>query len=76
MLGYGKQVNSDTFLSIARNIQLVSIDLVVRSPEGLVLLGERLDRPAQGYAFNFRKYAHRYLAEYQYRFNCRFYISG
>lgn len=40
-----------TFQTVVDATPLVSIDLVVRNPAGAVLLGERLNRPAQGYWF-------------------------
>lgn len=39
------------FLGVIQHTPLVSIDLVIRSPQGQVLMGERLNRPAQGYWF-------------------------
>lgn len=36
---------------VVANTPLVSIDLVVRNPAGDVLLGQRLNRPAQGFWF-------------------------
>jgi colanic acid biosynthesis protein WcaH len=41
----------DTFATIVTHAPLVSIDLVLRSAEGLLLLGKRLNRPAQGQWF-------------------------
>ena len=41
----------ETFKTIVASTPLVSIDLVVRNSEGEVLLGQRLNRPAQGYWF-------------------------
>jgi colanic acid biosynthesis protein WcaH len=38
---------SDDFKKIVKYTPLVSIDLVVRDPEGKVLLGKRMNRPAQ-----------------------------
>jgi colanic acid biosynthesis protein WcaH len=40
-----------TFELIVESTPLVSIDLVVRAPEGKILLGKRVNRPAQGYWF-------------------------
>lgn len=39
------------FLQIIRATPLVSIDLIVRNKEGKILLGKRINRPAQGYWF-------------------------
>lgn len=41
----------DTFATAVDSMPLVSIDLVVRDKKGLVLLGRRNNRPAQGYWF-------------------------
>lgn len=41
----------ELFLSIIDATPLVSIDLILRSPEGRILLGKRVNRPAQGYWF-------------------------
>ncbi|MCK7598400.1 GDP-mannose mannosyl hydrolase [Microbulbifer sp. CAU 1566] len=41
----------DTFKTVVSSTPLVSIDLVVRNGAGEVLLGQRLNRPAQGYWF-------------------------
>lgn len=41
----------EQFLNVIEHTPLVSIDLVIRSPQGHVLMGERLNRPAQGYWF-------------------------
>ncbi|MBR9911284.1 MAG: GDP-mannose mannosyl hydrolase [Gammaproteobacteria bacterium] len=38
----------DTFKTIIANTPLISMDLVVYNPAGQVLLGERLNHPAQG----------------------------
>ena len=40
-----------TFTTVIDSAPLVSIDLVVLDSEGSALLGERLNRPAQGYWF-------------------------
>jgi colanic acid biosynthesis protein WcaH len=39
------------FLQIIGATPLVSIDLIVRNKEGMVLLGKRINRPAKGYWF-------------------------
>jgi colanic acid biosynthesis protein WcaH len=44
-------LDKSTFTAIIDSTPLVSIDLVVLSNEGNALLGERLNRPAQGYWF-------------------------
>ena len=41
----------DTFKNIIKSTPLISIDLIVRNSEGKVLLGKRVNRPAQGYWF-------------------------
>ena len=41
----------DRFLSLVQNGLLVAFDLIVRDPEGRVLVGLRNNRPAQGYWF-------------------------
>ncbi|MEZ8257963.1 GDP-mannose mannosyl hydrolase [Vibrio cyclitrophicus] len=45
------QLDIDTFKTVVEFTPLVSIDLVVKSSNGQVLLGERTNRPAQGYWF-------------------------
>jgi colanic acid biosynthesis protein WcaH len=40
-----------TFKAIIDSTPLISIDLVVRDSSGRVLLGQRLNRPAQGFWF-------------------------
>lgn len=41
----------DTFKTIIESTPLISIDLLVRNSKGEILLGKRLNRPAQGYWF-------------------------
>lgn len=41
----------EEFLRIVDATPLVSIDLILRNEQGKVLLGERLNRPAQGFWF-------------------------
>lgn len=41
----------DTFKTIVASTPLISIDLIVRDPQNNVLLGKRVNRPAQGYWF-------------------------
>lgn len=47
---YVRQImgDRDVFLTIVANAPLVSIDLVVRNPEGKVLVGRRTNEPALG----------------------------
>lgn len=45
------QLSSEPFLNIVKFTPLVSIDLIIRDDSGLVLLGKRTNRPAQGYWF-------------------------
>lgn len=44
-------LSKDTFTTVLDSTPLVSVDLVVENTEGKVLLGERKNRPAQGYWF-------------------------
>ena len=44
-------LDRDTFRQIVSGTPLISIDLIVRNEHGQVLLGQRLNRPAQGYWF-------------------------
>ncbi len=44
-------LDSDTFRQIVAGTPLISIDLIVYNELGQVLLGQRLNRPAQGYWF-------------------------
>ncbi len=41
-------LEADTFRTVVANTPLVSIDLLVSNHEGKILLGQRLNRPAQG----------------------------
>lgn len=41
----------DVFSVVVESTPLVSIDLVVRNTQGLILLGKRLNRPAQNFWF-------------------------
>lgn len=43
--------NQETFIQVVQAAPLVSIDLIIRNESGQVLLGHRLNRPAQGYWF-------------------------
>ncbi|MBA4501510.1 GDP-mannose mannosyl hydrolase [Marinobacterium marinum] len=44
-------IDNDTFKTIVDTTPLVSIDLVVENANGEILLGQRTNRPAQGYWF-------------------------
>ena len=44
-------LDQDQFLNVVAATPLVSIDLVLHSERGRVLLGKRLNRPAQGFWF-------------------------
>lgn len=44
-------LNAETFRTVVASTPLVSIDLVVENAEGEILLGQRLNRPAQGFWF-------------------------
>lgn len=44
-------LNKESFRHIVASTPLISIDLIVRNETGQVLLGQRLNRPAQGYWF-------------------------
>lgn len=44
-------LSDDVFRSVVASAPLVSIDLVVQNSHGQVLLGNRVNRPAQGYWF-------------------------
>lgn len=41
-------LDAQQFRELVAHMPLVSIDLVVRNPQGAALLGQRLNRPAQG----------------------------
>ena len=41
-------LTQDTFKTIVASTPLISIDLIVRDPQNNVLLGKRVNRPAQG----------------------------
>lgn len=42
-------LDRETFKTIVDKTPLISIDLVVKNTAGKVLLGQRLNRPAQGF---------------------------
>lgn len=44
-------LEQSTFSTVIQSTPLVSIDLVIKDEYGKVLLGERLNRPAQGFWF-------------------------
>ena len=41
----------ERYIEVIRDTQLVSVDLIVTGPEGRVLLGKRVNEPAQGFFF-------------------------
>ncbi|MEZ9874418.1 GDP-mannose mannosyl hydrolase [Vibrio breoganii] len=45
------RLDLNTFKLVVESTPLISIDLIVTNSEGQVLLGERTNRPAQGYWF-------------------------
>ena len=47
----GSWLDKESFRQIVASAPLISIDLIVRNDAGQVLLGQRLNRPAQGYWF-------------------------
>ena len=47
----GEWIPREEFAEVVRLTPLVAIDLVVRSPEGRVLVGKRLNEPAKGMFF-------------------------
>jgi colanic acid biosynthesis protein WcaH len=44
-------LSNDLFRTIVASTPLISIDLVVQNSQGEILLGQRLNRPAQGFWF-------------------------
>lgn len=44
-------LSNTVFKNIVQNTPLVSIDLIIKNDQGLILLGKRNNRPAQGYWF-------------------------
>jgi colanic acid biosynthesis protein WcaH len=44
-------LDKDTFSTVIKNTPLVSIDLIVKNSEEKVLLGKRVNEPAEGYWF-------------------------
>ncbi len=47
----GEWMDEAEFEAVVRLTPLVSIDLIVRSPDGKVLLGHRINEPAKGFYF-------------------------
>ncbi len=46
-----QRLDTELFRTVVAHTPLISIDLIVRNPQGQVLLGQRVNRPAQGYWF-------------------------
>ena len=46
-----QRLDAELFKSVVANTPLISVDLIVRNPQGQILLGQRVNRPAQGYWF-------------------------
>ena len=46
-----QRLDTELFKSVVANTPLISVDLIVRNPQGQILLGLRVNRPAQGYWF-------------------------
>lgn len=46
-----KRLDAELFQCVVASTPLVSIDLIVQNSQGKVLLGQRLNRPAQGFWF-------------------------
>jgi len=44
-------LDNNTFSSIIQNTPLISIDLIVKNKQGQILLGKRLNKPAQNFWF-------------------------
>lgn len=51
MVGASGHLGADDFRQLVRYAPLISLDLVIRNPAGEILLGQRLNRPAQGFWF-------------------------
>ncbi len=47
----GEWIGPEEFANVIRLTPLVAIDLIVRSPEGRILVGRRTNEPARGYFF-------------------------
>lgn len=46
-----QRIDTELFKSVVANTPLISVDLIVRNPKDQILLGKRVNRPAQGYWF-------------------------
>ncbi|MGD6735135.1 GDP-mannose mannosyl hydrolase [Photobacterium leiognathi subsp. mandapamensis] len=46
-----QRLDTHTFQTVVAHTPLISLDLIVENAEGQVLLGQRLNKPAQGYWF-------------------------
>ncbi|HIF9192369.1 TPA: GDP-mannose mannosyl hydrolase [Photobacterium damselae] len=46
-----QRLDTNTFQTVVAHTPLISLDLIVENAEGQVLLGQRLNKPAQGYWF-------------------------
>lgn len=46
-----KRLEEKVFAAIVENTPLISIDLIIKNSEGMVLLGQRQNRPAQNFWF-------------------------
>lgn len=46
-----QRLETELFKSVVANTPLISVDLIVSNPQDQVLLGKRVNRPAQGYWF-------------------------
>lgn len=44
-------LSNTVFKNVVKSTPLVSIDLIIKNDQGLILLGKRNNRPAQGYWF-------------------------
>jgi colanic acid biosynthesis protein WcaH len=44
-------LNLETFKTVVENTPLISIDFIVRNKEDKILLGKRLNKPAQDFLF-------------------------
>ena len=46
-----QRLDTELFKSVVANTPLISVDLIVRNLQNQILLGRRVNRPAQGYWF-------------------------
>ena len=46
-----QRLDKQTFQTVVAHTPLISLDLIVENTDGQVLLGQRLNKPAQGYWF-------------------------